>query len=118
MDNTFTNEKLAKLKQLLTDYSFPERIHEGTLQEIDKLLTWAIQTFISQGASRDEVSSYLGDPFVEIGEGAGLSDWLYPCESPDEQRPSTDVDGSWYYDLCFKDHSLVSITKRKWRFTK
>lgn len=116
MEDNTANEKLAKLQQLLEDYSFPEKIHEGMLQEIDKLLSWAIQHFIPLGTSREGVRTHLGDPLVEM-ESDAVIDWLYPCESPDEHGPAQDLDGTWYYDFCFKEHSLVSITKRKWRFT-
>jgi hypothetical protein len=117
MVNNSTSEKLNRLKALLNDYSFPERIYEGMLREIDQLLTWAIQTMASPGTSADDVREVLGDPFVEIGGGSTFS-WLYPCEPPEGEIAFNDLQGSWYYDLRFKDDRLVSAAKENWRFTK
>ena len=117
MSNNSTSEKLNRLKALLNDYSFPEKIYEGMLREIDQLLTWAIQAKVSPGNSANDVRDVLGDPFAEIGGGSTFS-WLYPCEPPEGDIAFNDLQGSWYYDLRFQDDELVSATKENWRFTK
>lgn len=113
-DNT-TDDKLIKLRQLLEDYSYPEKIYKGMLNDIDTLLTWAIQELIHIGISEDEVRTYLGDPFVEISPNDSVSDWLYPCLFTDGDNSSREMDGNWFYDLQFRGSILISINKRKWR---
>lgn len=111
-----SSEKIEHLKQLLYDYTFPEKIHSGMLAEIDRLLSWAIDQFISDGAPDKHIETYLGEPFIEISAVGGTSDWLYPC-LPDEINPS-DAPGDWYYDFHLRNHVLDYVTKKKWSFTK
>ncbi len=109
-------EKIDRLKLLLYEYTFPDKIRSGMLEEIDMLMSWAIPQFIFEGSLDKHIETYLGEPFIEITAVGGTSDWLYPC-LPDESNPS-DATGNWYYNLHLRNHMLDYVTKKRWRFTK
>lgn len=110
------DKKLYRLRKLVLDYSYPERVDEKMVVELHNLLEWAVSKYLRRGLSIEEVRELLGEPHVKIGETTdAISDWLYPCAKPMNEIESLAMGEKWYWDLKFIDQKLSVFEKRKWR---
>lgn len=110
------DKTLDKLKKLVLDYSYPEKVYENMLHEINDLLQWAINKYIRRGLSPEEVKELLGESHIKIGEvNDNVFDWLYPCEPPMDKHEPLAMNENWYWDLKFVDQKLSVIEKKRWR---
>lgn len=116
MKDTQDDKKLSRLRQLVSDYSYPGRIDKNKLNELYDLLEWAINKYIRRGLSLQEVKDLLGEPHVTIGEaGESMLHWLYPCTPPGDKNELLASNEKWYWNLSFADQQLSVVEKRKWR---
>lgn len=111
-----SEKKLEKLKALLMDYTYPEKVCKNMLREIADLMSWAITAYITKGLSPLEVSEILGNPIISVGEiGDDSLNWLYPCLPPDDHLGEMALEEKWYWDLLFISGKLIRMEKKKWR---
>ena len=108
--------RLRRLRQLLSDYTYPKRRSVGMLREIDSLLVWAMHDVVKVGASSAEIRKLIGEPHVAIGDqSAETWTWLYPCSPTQDEAVRAP---NWFFALRFREDRLQLIERRGWIFEK
>ncbi len=100
------NDKIKKLQDLITMYTFPDKRYPNILKEITELLVWANQTYIKSGITSEQVREILGEPYIILHTNSPQDfEWLYPQLDESDNG----IAGEYFLHLYFDENILIKI---------